>query len=104
MLRDPLLDGLERLHERWQVRARVIRERSGEPAQAVHVERVIEELQGLLRRERGRLLTVTEAAALARRCPSSIRKYLASGRLPNCGRPYVPRIRLEDLRALFPGA
>jgi hypothetical protein len=78
------------------------RDRLRDLTSAELIDRLVADVTQLLNDDANRDLTVEEAATRANRCKSSIRKYIASGRLPNVGRPYAPRIRLGDLRTLYP--
>jgi hypothetical protein len=93
---------LREMADRWTVRSRMVRERLRDLTSAETIDRLVTEANELLSDDSNHHLTVEEAAKRANRCASSIRKYIASGRLPNVGRPYAPRVRLGDLRTIYP--
>jgi hypothetical protein len=88
--------------DRWTIMARMVRERLRDLTSAEIIDRLVAEARELLRDDSNIHLTVEAAARRANRCASSIRKYIATGRLPNVGRPYAPRVRLGDLRTIYP--
>jgi hypothetical protein len=90
------------LVERWDVRSRLSRQHLHDEASAALIDLMGGELRSVMEAAEGRWLNVEQAASRAGRCPSTIRKHLSAGRLKNAGRRYAPRIRLSDLRALYP--
>lgn len=78
------------------------RDRLRDHSSAELIDRLVDDLGTVLHDDAHRLLTVDEAAQVANRCRSSIRKYIAAGRLTNLGRPYAPRVNLGELRGIYP--
>jgi hypothetical protein len=97
-----LRKSLHGLIEHWSVRSRLTRQRLGDAESATLIDRLAAELLATVDHDDHRWLSVQEAACRAGRRTSTIRRYITSGRLPNVGRRYAPRVRLSDLRQLYP--
>ena len=80
----------------WRARAEEYR-RDALESQARVCERHADELEAALRAQAGKLLTLTDAAALCGFSPDHLGRLVRAGKVPNFGRPHAPRVRLADV-------
>jgi excisionase family DNA binding protein len=73
-----------------------------EQAVARAVAKVIHEVRASGERPALQLLTVREAADVARVSEATIRAWIRDGMLPRCGSAHVTRVRMDDLLAVRP--
>ena len=84
------------LAKAWRTRAETIR-RYGGDTQAVALEACAAELEEALRQRDDTTLTLAEAARESGYSADHLGRLVREGKIPNAGRPGVPRIALRDL-------
>ncbi len=84
------------LSKAWRTRARTIR-RYGGDTQAVALEACAADLEAALRQRDDTTLTLIEAARESGYSADHLGRLVREGKIPNAGRPGVPRIALRDL-------
>ena len=95
-------DPIRGLVAQWNGLASELRYRGADGGLARAYELCAEELRAALAYRDGRLLSVSEAAALTGRHRDTISKALGDGRLTNYGGKYRPRVQYADVIAQFP--
>jgi len=94
--RDVVALMLDDLAARWRARAKEYRSDALESLARL-CERHADELETALRAQEGKLLTLTDAAAVSGFSPDHLGRLVRDGKLPNYGRPHAPRVRLADV-------
>ena len=87
---------LQVLSRGWRTRARTIR-RYGGDTQAIALEACAADLEAALCERDDTTLTLTEAASQSGYSADHLGRLVREGKIPNAGRPGVPRISLRDL-------
>jgi hypothetical protein len=80
----------------WRVKADTLAEH-GADTTAVSLRRCADELDAAARGQADELLTLREAALASGYSRDRLRHLVASGVVPNAGRPHAPRVRRGDL-------
>jgi hypothetical protein len=84
------------LPNQWRTEAAMVR-RLGADAQAKTLEKCAADLEAREREEQLSLVTLREAEGLSGFTYSALEKMVRTGRLPNAGTKYRPRLRVADL-------